>query len=322
MLSYRETEHFVTLFDNSFLPIGMALHKSLMQFAQPFSLWIICIDDELEKNLHAINLPFVNIISLSSIENPQLLSVKEHRTKGEYCWTLSPFTYEAVFDRDPAVSRVTYIDSDLFFFNDPRILIEELINSGKQVLITDHAYDPKYDQSKQYGKFCVQFLTVFKSPGALKVIHWWKERCLEWCYGREENGKFGDQKYLDYWPQLFNEEVHILKNITNTLAPWNIDFQTMKLPKDKCNPVFYHFHSLRLISAKKVKLYSTYKIGKKGRMLYKQYLIVLSEIVKNLLSQNIRIFPTAGAKQTRNWFSYIKDVVILKRESYARLSSK
>ena len=44
---------------------------------------------------------------------------------------------------------------------------------------------------------------------------------MEWCFNRFEEGKFGDQKYLDKWPELFDDKVHILSNKELLLAPWN-----------------------------------------------------------------------------------------------------
>ena len=61
MNSNRPTEHFVTLFDSKFLPMGMALHDSLMAHAQPFHLWILCMDEMVEKQLKLISLPDVII---------------------------------------------------------------------------------------------------------------------------------------------------------------------------------------------------------------------------------------------------------------------
>ena len=202
--SNKAVEHFVTLFDSGYLPMGMALHQSLMAHAQPFHLWILCIDEPVEEQLKRIALPHVTLIPLRDVETPELLAVKPGRTRAEYCWTLTPFTFQAVFERDAAVTRVTYLDSDLFFFSSPGILLDEMEKAQKHVLITEHAYGPEYQKwTTLSGRFCVQFLTFSKTAGSLTVMQWWQKKCLEWCFARAEDGKFGDQKYLDAWPDSF-----------------------------------------------------------------------------------------------------------------------
>src|SRR5580700_1649533 len=115
-------EHFVTLFDDSFLPIGLALYESLVAHAGPFRLWVVAIDDAVENHLSQLALPDLTVIPLRTLETPELLAVKPGRTRAEYCWTLTPFTAQAVFDRDPTARRATYVDADVFFSADPRIL--------------------------------------------------------------------------------------------------------------------------------------------------------------------------------------------------------
>ena len=105
---------------------------------------------------------------------------------------------------------------------DLRILLKELDESGKHVLITEHAYAPEYDRAHDSGRFCVQFLTFDRSDSAREVMRWWQDRCVEWCFARYENGKFGDQVYLDQWPTLFGDRVHIVRQVEKTLAPWNV----------------------------------------------------------------------------------------------------
>ncbi|MEB2308204.1 MAG: hypothetical protein OZ917_02735 [Candidatus Brocadiaceae bacterium] len=271
MISNKSAEHFVTLFDSKFLPLGMALHNSLMIHAQPFHLWILCMDALAEEQLKQISLPHVTLISLKEIETQDLLEVKSGRTPVEYCWTLTPFTPQAVFDRDPHIERITYLDADIFFFDDPRILLKELDYSEKHVLITEHAYAPEYEQSQASGRFCVQFMTFRKTQQATKVMKWWQSRCLEWCFDRVEDGRFGDQKYLDCWPELFGGAVHIIQQVEKTLAPWNVLFFEKKIGV-KLHPVFYHFQTLRIVGPCKIRLYLGYKIGKLGLRLYDQYL--------------------------------------------------
>jgi hypothetical protein len=232
-------EHFVTLFDSLFLPQGLALHRSMLRHCPSFTLWILCVDAQCHDVLKAMALPHVRLLDLRELETDELLRVKPGRGKGEYCWTLTPFAPRFVFEQDATVERVTYLDADLWFMKNPAVLIEELKAAGKQVLITDHGYAPVYDQSATSGRFCVQFVTFERQGGEL-VRHWWQERCIEWCFARVEDGKFGDQKYLDEWPTRFEKQVHVLEHLEWTLAPWN----AVRFSPD--GGVLWHFHGLRI----------------------------------------------------------------------------
>ncbi len=239
-------EHFVTLFDSWFLPQGLALHDSLQQHGGEYRLWILCMDDDAQQVLRRLELPNVQLLSLSDVETPELLRVKLGRTRAEYCWTLTPVVPRLVFDRAPDARRVTYVDADVWFRKNPAPLFQELDASGKQVLITDHAYAPENDKSATNGQYCVQFVTF--TQGGEVVRKWWEERCIEWCFARYENGKFGDQKYLDDWPSRFADQVHVLQHQEWALAPWN----ATRFPYGSA--VMYHFQGLRLTEGRKVSL--------------------------------------------------------------------
>jgi len=238
-------EHFVTLFDSLFLPQGLALHQSMERHVRQYVLWILCIDDETHSVLEQLSLPNVQLLKLSVLETDELLSVKSGRSIAEYCWTLTPFAPRFVFKSAPAVKRVTYLDADLWFLKHPQRIFDEFDASGKCVLITDHAYAPEYDHSARSGQFCVQFMT-FQRDGGEVVRQWWEERCIEWCFARFEDGRYGDQKYLDDWPERFGPLVHVLQDKELALAPWS----SVRFPY--ANAVFYHFHGLRILSRKKL----------------------------------------------------------------------
>ena len=260
-------EHYVTLFDSLFLPQGLALHQSLERHAGRYRLWVLCMDVAAFEALLKLNLPNVALIPLAEVETPELLQVKRLRTVGEYCWTLTPFTAGFVFDRDPGAQRVTYVDADTWFLSNPEPVFTELETSAKAVLITEHAYAPENDQSAISGRYCVQFVTFQRGRGDA-VRLWWAERCLEWCYARVENGKFGDQKYLDEWPTRFPGEVHVLRDKSLCQAPWNVT----RFPPSEA--VFFHFHSLRLLRNQRVQIVdSGYEIPRSTiQSIYQPYL--------------------------------------------------
>jgi hypothetical protein len=292
-------EHFVTLFDSNFLPMGMCLHRSLLDHGRPFRLWIVCLDEAVEQGLRRLSLPHVSLIPLREAEDERLLAVKPARTRGEYCWTLTPFTPQFVFERDPGVERVTYLDADMFFFASPQTFFREFEISEKHVMITEHAYDPRYDRTRRSGRFCVQFVTFRRTPASEKVMRWWQDRCLEWCFAKVEDGKFGDQKYLDAWPALFADEVHILKQMDRTLAPWNVHYYG-KQGGGRISPVFYHFHGLRLISPELLLLYSGYEVGHVADALYETYRDTMGECVAQMEAIGI---PVHHMPLSRDLFS-------------------
>ena len=240
-------EHYVTLFDSLFLPQGLALHKSMERNVGDYTLWILCVDDDAHDVLTRLDLPRVRLLKLSSLETPELLAVKPGRGKGEYCWTLTPFAPRFVFEADAEVMRVTYLDADIWFRKNPAPIFKEFNSSGKHVLITDHSYAPEYDYSAVNGQYCVQFMTFTRGGGEF-VRKWWEDRCVEWCFDRFEDGKFGDQKYLDDWPTRFEGLVHVLERQEWTLAPWNAS----RYPYNQ--GVFYHFQGLRIQEGRKFDL--------------------------------------------------------------------
>lgn len=246
-------EHYVTLFDSLFLPQGVALHRSLQRHAGRHTLWIVCVDRQAFEVLSALALPDVRLIELSAVETPELLAAKPGRSRGEYCWTLTPFVPAFVFEADASVQRVTYLDADLWFRDSPQAVFAEFEQSGRSVLITDHLPSADHDHSATNGRFCVQFMTFVRGGGE-SVRRWWAERCIEWCHARFEDGRFGDQKYLDSWPTRFADHVHVLSERHPVLGPWN----AMRFPYGAAFAV--HFHGLRLLDAGRVSIADNYDI--------------------------------------------------------------
>jgi hypothetical protein len=279
-----DSEHFVTLFDKAFLLSGLTLHRSLREHIPNSHLWVIALDADVVSQLATLALDGLTVIPLSEIETDELRAVKNGRTRGEYAWTLTSFLPPAVMERVPGVRRVTYIDADLFFFSNAQCLFDELDTAGKSVLITPHAYAPEYDRSFKNGHFCVQFVVFNNDIGARKVLQWWQARCLEWCFARVEDGKYGDQKYLDAWPQLFEHEVWVLAQTNKTLAPWNVDFMQKE---GRERPVFYHFQGFRILSAECVKLYHGYRVNRKNYWLYDIYIEEMRDVSRVLARHGI-----------------------------------
>jgi hypothetical protein len=212
----------------------------------------------------------------------------------------------------------------MVFYSDPRVLNEELVNSS--VLITEHRYTPEYDQSATSGIYCVQYVLFRNDEAGMKVLRWWRDACLEWCFNRSENGKFGDQKYLDDWTTKF-EGVHVLNHFGGGVAPWNL--QQFKLISDNgvffvkdrksrlTKPlIFFHFHGLRFYAVDTVEYTgAAYFVGSDWKkLLFKPYVLSLFRLADQLMNLEPKIRnPNGVSVELRP--THLKNSVIIFRNN-------
>lgn len=280
----------------------MAMYESLKQHSRSFHLYIFAFDDRSETLLQTLNLDHMTVIGLKEFENEKLLAIKASRTAGEYCWTSTPSTIKYCIETYN-LDNCTYLDADLYFFSDPSVLIEEM--GAKSVLITEHRYTATYDQSLRSGIYCVQFMTFKNTPEGMHVLNWWVNACLEWCYARHEDGKFGDQKYLDNWTERF-DCVHVLKNLGGGIAPWN-----MQNYNRKTKIVFFHFHAVKFLPDNRVNL-SVYVLSSANlETFYVPYIRHIVKLTSTLKKQDPSDFNGTGEKPAFHWKNPLR---ILKRK--------
>ena len=285
---------FCTLFDSNYLFKAVAMHNSLRQFCPSFHLTAFCFDDLAVETIERLGLPGISTVPLAELEghDAELLSIKESRSSVEYCWTATPALPLYVFDTRPELNEVTYLDADLLFFADPEPLFDEMGNES--VLITPHRFAPEYLHQMRNGVYNVQFLTFRRDESGLSCLHWWHDRCVEWCYHRFEDGKLGDQKYLDDWPERF-EGVHVLRHKGGGLAPWNItQYEVHNVNADifvdEEPLIFFHYRGVRLLERGgyywRPPGYSIPRDNK--RLVYDRYLEALDEAVEMVRGANPR----------------------------------
>ena len=287
-------EHYVTNFNMGFLPQGLTLYRSMQRHLKAFKLWVVCMDTDCFNALHALNLPNIKPINFLSFESEAYRCLRGERTVAEYCWTINPLNPHLVFAKDSSIEQVTYVDADLWFLRSPESIFQEFSNSRKSVLVTEHAYLPQYDQSSSSGIFCAQWISFVRGRSE-PLRKWWEEQCFQWCFNRSEDGKFGDQKYMENWPILFPDLVHSLSNPKLILAPWNAQ------DKDLNNGVAHHFHGLRILDDAHYVVKSFYLISDEcQRKIYKPYLMDLSDSIKDMKNIGLEIKSQVGTSNLQH----------------------
>lgn len=243
--------YYCTYFDKNYLVKGLALIHSLIKHESvPFSIYVVCLDDLTQTVLNSLNIREIVTIPLKAIEagDAELSIARMNRTSVEYFWTLTPTIILRILQTLSPGEVLTYLDADLFFFSSPQPIFDEFCESA--VLIHEHRFPASLKRHEVHGKYNVGLMSFRATAEGFDVLNWWRQRCNEWCYDRVEDGKYGDQRYLDDWPDRFSK-IHVLQQISAGVAPWNnIQYAitndisgTPPLVNGKAL-IFYHFHAL------------------------------------------------------------------------------
>jgi hypothetical protein len=240
--------HFCTYFDKRYLGRALALYRSLRRHAKPFKLWVLCLDRETVDVVSGLDLEDVIAVPLEVLEraDPELAAVKQARTLVDYYFTCTAAFCAFLFQTHEEIDLLTYLDADVFFFDNPAPIFKEL--DGRSVAIIAHRFRPEFREYEQFGKFNVGWVSFRRDATGLACAGRWRRQCLDWCHDRVEPGRFADQKYLDDWPELF-DAVSVQHKGANC-APWNVAGE--QLTRDNGHILisgerllFFHFHGLR-----------------------------------------------------------------------------
>jgi hypothetical protein len=294
---------FCTYFDHRYLIRGLTLYRSLAAHVPDLQFHVLCFDEQTHRALTTLNWPGVHATSIADLEDavPDLAAVKTQRSTLEYYFTSTPAWIQFILRRMANDEVLTFVDADLFFYSSPAAIANEVADAD--IVLSPHRFSPTFLHLEQCGKFNVGLLAFRQGEEAERALVRWREQCIEWCFDHAEAARFGDQKYLDEWPAMYNR-VHALQHPGAGLAPWN--WRNHQLSVMGSSPlvderplVFFHFHGLRTYGG------GLYDLGPYGapptqirRVLYDGYIASLHETQK-LVSAVAGDFPIgAGLMRT------------------------
>ncbi len=292
---------YVTLFDHRYAGRGEIMMKSLrLHHKGPWQLDIVAMDQIAETEICLWNEPRVKVHALTSLLTPELIEIKNTRTITEFYWTMTPFVLQAMLHKYQ--ETVTYLDADLCFYSDPQILINEYPEAP--ILITEHRYSWWNDQQPTAGRFCVQFLTIRPTELGEKALKWWTRACRKWCHSWYEDGKFGDQKYLDDWLVRF-PGTKVIEHPGAGLAPWNVTDYSLKIDsgvfrvkrrktKKWDDLIFFHFHQTTHLGNGKWELGPYHLPQAWLDFIYQPYIEALTAFEKKIFSKRTARRPAVS----------------------------
>lgn len=243
---------YATYFDVNYLVKGVAMIRSLLASDPGSSVRVVCLDDDTFRLLARLDIPGLIPVRLAVLEagDEALAAARANRSRVEYYWTLTPTVLLRFLKDMEKGESLTYVDADMLFFSSAEAVFDEM--EGKSVLIHGHNFPPRYASFAVNGLYNVGLVSFRNDGEGLRVLNWWRERCNEWCYDRCEDGKMGDQKYLESFPSL-TTRLAVAQNPGIGVAPWNYTGYSLdgqgEAPRVNGTPtVFFHYHSAAYIA--------------------------------------------------------------------------
>ena len=226
--------NYCALGDTRYLPHLICLIDSVRaNFADEYKLHILALDENTQQKLESLR-PGSDIViyPISQVnEDFQIRSVRYMQPSREaisnaqasnkdpgfvqFCWALAPCFSSWLMDR--IKTSVTYIDADIYFFNDIKPFFEEM--GTRSIGLVRHRI-PYLITSGEFNVGVVNF--EFDEFGR-SALNKWKSFLIN----SQNNyalgfGTCGDQKYLEVIHGIYRDKIAIVDENFGHLAPWNV----------------------------------------------------------------------------------------------------
>lgn len=278
----KNTHQYCTYFDSNYLPRGIAMIRSLRRHDPSAHIHVLCLDDATYDVMASSNenVSLIHIDELLSAD-PEFALARENRTQIEWYFTATSCLVNYITQKNPNIQNLYYLDSDLYFYSSIQPLLDESKNASAQVI--EHRFSPQMQHLLVYGRFNVGWIGFSTTDEGLSLIKNYRNLCIDWCYDKLEDERYGDQKYLDQWPKNYPNCVVSAHRGAN-VATWNITGRTLSVRSDDFyideDPlIFYHFQGVaRMKSGNYVVKGDPLNFDNYFELLYAPYLKELGEI--------------------------------------------
>jgi hypothetical protein len=249
-------------------------------------------------------------VEVGDLADPELAAVRSERTASEFTWTAKPSLCLHVLRRTGA-DTVTFLDADQRFFADPAPVLDGDL-AGASIGLIPHRHRPEQARRDLWaGRLNAAWATFRNDEEGLAALRWWRDRNLEWCSGRPEPGRYGDQVYLEELPRLF-DGARVLDHPGLSLGPWS-DQSAVRRGAEGIEVagrplVLYHFQSLRFGLGRGSgrpawRVYRGHRVGEREReLLWRPYVREVSRALSELSpSLPVELRRMTVAEALREW---------------------
>jgi lipopolysaccharide biosynthesis glycosyltransferase len=241
-----------TLCSANYLAHAKTLGDSLREHNPDFH-FVIGLVDRWPKELAVSYGEPYEVIPVEELGLPQFPDMMKKYNVIELNTAVKPFYLAFLFERNPNVEAVIYLDPDILVCGSFATLLEKLRQYN--IVVTPHsctyddsAFNIHYEKVMLWaGVFNLGFIGVSRTGETFKFLKWWQIRLQDHCFRKPSiPGSFYDQIWMGLAP-LYFRGIYIEKDPGYNLCYWNhferrLVFRGGRyVVNDKHDLIFIHF---------------------------------------------------------------------------------
>jgi hypothetical protein len=216
-----------TICAKNYIGLALALEKSIKEYNNDIDFYIF-VADEFSENERIEDLPANILIAKNTIDiqESQWIQMSFKYDLTEFCTSIKPSCFKYIFDKYETDACI-YFDPDILVFNSLDTIYNKL--NEYSIMVTPHIttiediYTGKLNERNLLysGMFNLGFLALKHDENSKKMLNWWEIRLEDRCFQNMMENYFTDQKWMDFLPSFFPNQLLISEDLGLNVAPWN-----------------------------------------------------------------------------------------------------
>lgn len=310
-----------TICAKNYLAQALTLKKSAEQHNPQVDFFIFLADKKTEdiSNLDVIELDDSWLLGWES------LAFKYNVI--EFSTSIKPFCFGKLFKS--GYDKVIYLDPDIYVTDNLSYIFDSL--DQKSMMITPHynhietVFTGAVSEEELLfvGIYNLGFGAIKNNVVGNKIIDWWQNRLFDKCYADKEDSLHVDQRWIDFLPAFFPNDIYISHHPGVNIAIWNLHERELIIDEgryiikdletnNKYPLLFFHFSGFDPYNTKVINR----RHPKYNTHIFPSFVPIIEDYTKNVYENNYDFY--SGLKYSFNRFSNQKVIIPLHRRLFRR----
>lgn len=220
-----------TICAKNYLAQALTLKESAKYWNEDVDFYIVLADKKCEK------IEDLDLVYLEDSWCPKWKSMAFKYNVIEFSTAVKPFFFKKLFSI--GYDKVAYLDPDTYVTSKLDYVFDNL--DKYSMIVTPHVNNIENnftgavpeEELLFVGIYNLGFGAIANTDIGRKIVEWWCVRLQSKCYADKEDALHVDQKWIDFIPGFFPENILISHHFGLNVAVWNLHERELFLREDK-----------------------------------------------------------------------------------------